>query len=284
MNIGFIGLGMMGEPMARRLLHAGNRVYVFNRSEEKARDLIREGGKWCTWPGEVASRVEIIFTMLSTSDVVKELALGERGILAGLNAGGIHIDCSTIAPATTKKLATEYGARGREFLHSPVLGSIPQATDGSLLLFVGGDQIAFAKAEPALRILGSNIWRFERVEQASNMKLTCNFFIAGMITMLAQALVFLKHAGIEQKLFLEILSHSALNAPMFQTKGTTMIAANFAPRFFVEHMLKDVRLFLDSSANQNTQMPTAELAYELFSKAVKMGFANEDYSAVVKVL
>jgi 3-hydroxyisobutyrate dehydrogenase-like beta-hydroxyacid dehydrogenase len=284
MNIGFIGLGLMGTPMARRLLRAGHQLFLYNRTKEKARELIQEGATWCERPADVARQSDVLFSMLSTSEVLEETALGETGILSGLRPGGVHVDCSTVAPAVTKNLSEAYAARGSFFLHAPVLGSIPQATEGTLLLFVGGNEQAYSRAEPLLKILGSKIWRFDKPEQASNLKLTCNFFIASMVTTLGQALVFLKRAGIDQKKFLEILSHSALIAPMYQTKGATMIEGNFAPRFFAEHMLKDIRLLLDSANELGAALPSAEVANELFKRAVEQNLGKEDYSAVMKVL
>ena len=284
MDVGFVGLGLMGLPMAHRLLSGGYTLHVYNRSPSKADDIVRAGAERCGSPAVVARHSAIVVTMVSTSDALEEVSMGREGILAGLAAGGIHVDCSTVAPSATKKLFASYRAEHCHFVHSPVLGSVPQATDGSLLLFVGATDEAFIKAETLLRSFGSKVWRFDRVEEATNTKLACNFFIAGMITLLAQNLVFLRRAGIDPKRFLEILAHSSLNSPMYQTKGATMVDNNFAPRFFVEHMLKDIRLLLDAAHDLGAALPTAELAQSLFDKTVERGFAKEDYSAVIKVL
>jgi 3-hydroxyisobutyrate dehydrogenase-like beta-hydroxyacid dehydrogenase len=283
-TLGFIGLGLMGAPMAGKLLKAGYSVAVFNRTKERASQLIVEGAEWCESPGIVAGRSDIVFTMLSNSEALEETALIENGILAGLRGGGIHIDSSTVSPETTSKLAKKYASKGAFFLHAPVLGSIPQATDGSLLLFVGGDERAFRKAEPALKCLGSKIWRFEKVEQATTTKLLCNFFIATMISGLCQALVMAKKSGIQPSVLLEIIGASALNAPMYQTKGASIIERNFKPRFFLEHMLKDVNLLTDAAQNLGVAMPFGEIAQALFLEAMGLGLAREDYSAIVQVL
>lgn len=283
-TLGFIGLGLMGAPMAGKLLKAGYSVAVFNRTKERASQLIAEGAEWCESPGIVAGRSDIVFTMLSNSEALEETALTEKGILAGLRGGGIHIDSSTVSPETTSKLAKEYVSKGAFFLHAPVLGSIPQATDGSLLLFVGGDERAFRKAEPALKCLGSKIWRFEKVEQATTTKLLCNFFIATMISGLCQALVMAKKSGVQPSVLLEIIGASALNAPMYQTKGASIIERNFKPKFFLEHMLKDVNLLTDAAQSLGVAMPSGEIAQALFSEAMGLGLAREDYSSVVRVL
>jgi 3-hydroxyisobutyrate dehydrogenase-like beta-hydroxyacid dehydrogenase len=284
MNIGFIGLGLMGAPMANRLLGGGHSLFIHNRTKNKAATLVAKGAVWCDSPSAVAQKTEIVCSMLTTPQVLEAVALGKNGILQAMKPSGIHVDYSTVSPVLTKRLADEYAQRGCSFIHSPVLGSVPNAADGSLLLFVGGNEEVYRKVEPVLRLFGSKIWRFERAEQATNTKLLCNFFIATMISGLAQGLVFAEKNGINPKIFLEILGNSALNAPTYQTKGALMVDNNFTPRFFVEHMLKDVNLVLESAKRSGVRMPAAEVAQELYSEAVDAGLAKEDYSAVIKVL
>ena len=283
-SIGFVGLGMMGERMADRLLHAGYSLFVTNRTKEKAEALLRKGATWTDSPAEIASRCEIVFSMVSNSEALNLISGGENGILRALHSGGIHVDMSTVSPETTRSLGEAYASKGHSFIHSPVLGSTPQAADGSLLLFVGGEEEAFKRVEPLLKILGSRLWRFDRPEKASHVKLLCNFLIASMGTTLAQALVYATKAGVDHSTLLDILDHSSLSAPMYQTKGNSILDRNFAPRFFVEHMLKDVKLVRESSNILGTPMPTVPVALELFSEAVRKGFGREDYSAVVKVI
>lgn len=283
-NIGFIGLGLMGEPMATRILQAGFPLAVHNRTKEKAAKLIEKGALWCESPEEAARKSEIVFTMVSNPEVLENISLGPGGILAGLKIGGMQIDTSTVSPSITQKLAGEYSRKRSSFLHSPVLGSIPQASDGTLLLFVGGEEKAFRRAEPVLKTLGSKIWRFEKVDQATHTKLLCNFFIATMISALAQALVFARKSSVNPRTFLEILSNSALNAPMYQTKGASIIERNFKPRFFLEHMFKDINLLVEAAGIIGASMPSGEIAQVLFSQAAQAGLAREDYSSAVKIL
>ncbi len=283
-TVGFIGLGMMGRPMAARLQKAGFLGAVYNRTKKKAASLVEEGATWCESPMQVAEKSEIVFSMLSNSEALSEYAIGSHGVLKGARKGSVHIDMSTVSPAITKELAERYRREECFFLHSPVLGSVPQATDGSLLLFVGGDEGGFLRAEPALKTLGSKIWRFDQPEQASHMKLLCNMFIAGMGTTLAQALVFAQKANVDPAILLDVLNQSALNAPMFQTKGKSMLDRNFAPRFFVEHMLKDINLMLQAGKELDVALPSTEVAQRLFSEAAAAGYSKEDYSAVIKVL
>jgi 3-hydroxyisobutyrate dehydrogenase-like beta-hydroxyacid dehydrogenase len=283
-SLGFIGLGLMGSPMAARLLDAGHPLAVFNRTKEKAAGIISKGAVWCESPKEVAERSDMVFSMLANSQALAETATGNGGVIQGIRKGCTHVDMSTVSPMTTKQLGVEYQKRGCFFMHSPVLGSVPQATDGSLLLFVGGSDEAFHSAEPVLQILGGRIWRFEKPEQASYTKLLCNLFIGAMGTTLAQALVLAQKADVNPETLLDILDHSSLSAPMYQTKGKSILDRNFSPRFFVQHMLKDLNLILDAGKQLQISLPGIEASQKMFAEAAAAGFGREDYSAVVKVL
>jgi 3-hydroxyisobutyrate dehydrogenase-like beta-hydroxyacid dehydrogenase len=283
-TLGFIGLGMMGLPMAKRLSKAGSQFAVFNRTKSKAESLLAEGALWCDTPSGVASSSDIVFSMVSNPDALRDIALGPDGVLAGLKPGGIHIDTSTVSPLITRELSAQYTGHGSSFLHAPVLGSVPQATDGTLLMFAGGDEAAFRTAEPYLQLLAKQIWRFDLPDQATHMKLICNLFIAGMITTLGQALIFAEKANVDQRMMLDIIGQSQLNSPMYQTKGSSIVQDNFSPRFFLEHMLKDVNLMLDAARDVHAPLPAIELAQQLFDEARRAGYGREDYSAVVKAL
>ncbi len=282
--VGFVGIGLMGSAMAQRLLKSGYTLNVYTRTKQKGEGVLSAGAKWFESPADVAKNSDIVLSMISDSKALEEIAQCANGILHGLKKGGVHVDMSTVAPATTESLAAKYESSGCHFIHSPVLGSVPNATDGSLLLFVGGTDEAFAKVEPVLKSLGSHLWRFEKPEMASNMKLVCNSFIAGMILTLTQGIVYAKKAQINPATLLEILSHSALNSTMYQTKGKAIIDRNFTPRFFVEHMLKDIELALEAAGKIGVPMPGLEAAQKLFQQATVDGYTKEDYSAVMKVL
>lgn len=284
MNVGFIGLGLMGTPMANRILGAGHSLYIYNRTKDKAKSFIERGAVWCDSPAAAARKSDIICSMLSTPDILEKAALGKYGILDGLKKGMVHADSSTVSPELTKRLEAQYRERGCYFIHVPVLGSVPNAAEGTLLLFAGGDPAGYYKAENILKLFGSKIWKFERAEQATNTKLLCNFFIATMISSLAQGIVFAEKNGINPKIILDILGNSALGAPTYQVKGTLMIDNNFAPRFFLEHMFKDINLVLGAAKESGVQMPAAEVAHELYSRAMSAGLEKDDYSAVIKVL
>jgi len=283
-NIGFVGLGLMGSAMAARLQQAGYALVVHNRTKEKASSLVKAGAEWADSPGAVASRVPVVLSMLSTPEVLKEVAAGSNGILSGLSKGGIHVDCSTVSPAVTRALAAQYASAGKVFLHCPVLGSVPQAAGGALLLMAGGDASAIAAVEPILNVLGSKLWKFPSPDQASHTKLLCNLFIAGAITTLSQALVFADKASVPASTLLDIVGNSALNSPTYQAKGKSILERNFVPRFYVEHMLKDVNLMIEAAKDKGVSLPAVQVTQQLLSKAVELGYGKEDYSAIIKAL
>ncbi|MFQ5797971.1 MAG: NAD(P)-dependent oxidoreductase [Bacteroidota bacterium] len=284
MKVGFIGLGMMGEPMAGRLLAAGYTVVVHNRTRSKADELLSRGAKWEENPRHVAAASDVVITMLSTSEAVKDVSFRQDGVLAGLPVGGIHVDMSTVAPSATEHFSEEYQSRRRYFLHAPVLGSIPQAQEGSLLIFVGGDRSAFQRCQSIFDTLGKRVWCFDEVTRATYMKLVCNLFIASMITTLSEGLVLGKKAGLSPETILEVLRDSALNAPMYQSKGESICHRNFTPRFLLDHMLKDVNLILEACGRLSLELPMLSDIRGLFAAAKSKEMGTEDYSAVVKVM
>ncbi len=283
-TVGFIGLGMMGKPMAERILDAGYRLVVFNRTRKKATPLLQKGAVWADSPRMVGQQCSIVFSMISSTEVLADIALGVHGLLRGFKRGSIHVDMSTVSPEITKRLQRVYKARGSSFMHCPVLGSVPQATDGSLLLFPGGNSRTFERVKPILKHLGQQMWRFDRTEQATHTKLLCNTFIAGTIMTLTHALAYARKAKVPSTTLLEIIANSAMNAPMYQTKGKAIIDGTFTPRFFVEHMLKDIRLLLDAANELKVPLPMLRTAQKVFERAIAEGYGKEDYSAVIKVL
>lgn len=280
-RIGFIGLGLMGTVMVRRLLAAGHQVTVWNRTKEKAADLLKAGATWSDSPEQLAAPSNIVVTMLTTPEVVEEMAGRIRGASA---QGSVHVDCSTIAPTTTERLAKLAAAEGKGFVHAPVLGSVPQLTEGSLVIFAGGKPEHVQRVRPVLATFGQKVFEFPTVAQATNTKLLANFFIASMIGTLSQGIVFARAAGIEVTTFLEILSLSALNAPMYQAKGPAMAKGEYPARFYLEHMHKDVHLAAASADTMHVAMPSMPMLKDLFDRAMAMGLATSDYSAVLEAL
>ncbi len=280
-RVGFVGLGLMGSVMVRRLLSAGYGVSVWNRSREKAQELLAAGAVWAETPEALGKECPIVVSMLTTPAVVEAMA---SRIRSGSSSGSVHVDCSTIDPATTLRLAERAAKEGKGFVHAPVLGSVPQLTEGSLVIFAGGAAGDVARVRPVLATFGQRVFAFPDVTQATNTKLLANFFIASMISTLSQGIVFARAAKIDVGTFLEILSLSALNAPMYQAKGPAMAKGEYPARFYLEHMHKDVRLAAASAAAMKVELPSIPTLIGLFDRAMEMGLAKNDYSAVLEAL
>ncbi len=283
-TIGFIGTGMMGQPMALRLIDAGYKVIVWNRTPEKAIQLIERGAERATDVKSLAEKCDAVITIVSDNDALMSVTEGAGGLLENLPSRGIHIDMSTISPSLSSNLSCRYRDQEKEYVQAPVLGSVPQATDGSLLIFAGGNGKAIENIQPLFNVMGKHTWTFDAAQKASTMKLTCNLFIASMINTLGEGLLMMNKAGIDGNILLEILNESALGAPMYQTKGKSLLERKFTPRFMVQHMEKDLSLIQEAGHELGVPMPAVGVIHELFLAAKNKGYGDEDYSAMVKVL
>jgi 3-hydroxyisobutyrate dehydrogenase-like beta-hydroxyacid dehydrogenase len=275
---------MMGKPMAMRLLEAGFRLCVYNRTPEKTRDLVDKGVRKSESPRSVMEESDVVISMVSDSKSLEEITEGDQGTLKGASPGKVHIDMSTVSPATTEKLGEAFRKKQAFFLHAPVLGSVPEATGGTLLVFVGGDRETSRRCESIFDAIGRRVWYFDEVTKASHLKLICNLFIASMLTVLSEGLVFAQKVGVPPKAILEILKESSLAAPTYQTKGNAMLRKDFSPRFMVTHMHKDLNLILDAAREAGVPLSPVEAIRQLYSEAKWLGFEKEDYSAIIKVL
>ncbi len=281
-KIGFIGLGIMGEAMAKRLLNNGYELVVYNRTKDKVAKL--SNAIPAESPSDVAKSCDLIISMLADSKAVEDVVYSENGILTALKSGLIHIDMSTISPSTTTKLYREYKERNAYFIHAPVLGSKTQAENGTLLIFAGGDKEAIKKCEVIFKILGKKFWEFDSAEKATVLKLVMNSMIAMMMMTLSQAFVLGEKFGIPKETILEILENSALNSTMYQNKGKSIIDGNYNPNFYTKHMLKDINLLIETAQAQGINLPVMNAVRELYNEAISKGYENEDYCAIYKVL
>jgi 3-hydroxyisobutyrate dehydrogenase-like beta-hydroxyacid dehydrogenase len=284
MNVGLIGLGVMGMPLAERLLNAKHTLTVHNRTAEKAQPLLKRGANWADTPADVARNSEVVISIVSDPAAVEAISLSESGILVGLGPDSVHCDLSTVGPAWSKTIAQVYAERERRFVQSPVLGSKRQIEEGLLLVFGGGAEEDVRRCEPVWRAFAARVWHLPTPEQAATTKLACNLLIAHMILGLGQSLLFAQKGGVTPAKILDILDASALGAPMYKSKGNSILERNFNANFYVQHMLKDLSLAADAGRETGTSMPLNALSRELFIAAAQQGWGEEDYSAVVKVL
>jgi len=233
-RIGFIGLGIIGLPMAERLLDQGLAVAVWNRTPEKADQLAAKGAARAATPRELAEGCDILITMVSDGAALRDVVERAEGVAAGLGEGKIHLDMSTIDVGTSAGMASFYASRGAHFVHAPVLGNKRHAAAGELLIFAGGPAAAIEKCRPVFRALGKKTWTWDQPQQGTGMKLACNLLLGGMIELLSESLALVSKSGTDPRTLIEVLGMSALGAPMFQAKGSLMAERNFATSFYLD--------------------------------------------------
>ncbi|WP_020158613.1 NAD(P)-dependent oxidoreductase [Methylobacter marinus] len=270
--IAWLGAGLMGNPMAGRLLDEGYPVRVWNRTRAKAETLSSQGAAIADTPADAVTGSDIVFTMLSDAQAV-ETALGDVAL-----SGKTLVQMSTIGPGENRRLAGQVNDAGGVYLEAPVLGSIPEARSGKLIIMAGGPEAAFAEVRPMLTCLGPEPRLIGSVGQASALKLALNQLIASLTVAFSTSLGFVEENGVDVDSFMEILRQSALYAPTFDKKLAKMQEHDYRnPNFPTEHLIKDIDLFKREARGLDTQM--LDVLLQLYRRA-QAGHGREDYSCV----
>lgn len=284
MKAGLIGSGVMGVPMAQHILDAGHELFVYNRTKEKARGLITRGAVLCESPGDVAHNAEVIISMVSDPAAVKEVSMGSGGILANMSSGSVHVDMSTVSIKWADSMEKTYTNEGKLFVHSPVLGSKPQAEQGVLLSFAGGSEVALDKATPVLETFSKKIYRLSSAGQSASLKLAANMLIGSLTAGLSQSMVYVKKAGMDPALLLDVLGESALKNPYMMMKAEKIVNRDFSPQFFIDHLSKDLSLALEGGRDLGVSLPVAAAIREIYVASQATGSGQEDIVSIIKVL
>jgi 3-hydroxyisobutyrate dehydrogenase-like beta-hydroxyacid dehydrogenase len=282
-TIGFVGLGHMGGNMAERLLAAGYEVYGHRRQRANAQALEDTGLRWCDSPRAVAEAAEVVCTSLPDDDALSAAAEGSDGILAGLGAGRVWIDFSTVSPRISRELAAKAGERGAEMLDSPVSGSVPQVQAGTLTIMVGGDEHAYRKVEPILRELGTPT-RVGENGQGLVLKLAINISLAVQTLAFAEGLRLAAGDGVDPGLAAEVMSGSPIGSPMLKARMHLVLDLPEEAWFDVHLLHKDIRLALDLGRELGIGLPSTEVAENVLQRAEALGFGQRDIAALYEVL
>lgn len=282
-NIAFFGTGLMGFPMAKRLLESGFPVTAWNRTQEKAAPLAALGAQVATTPGQALERADIAILMLAHAEAIRKTLLTAE--TAPFLSGKTVVQMGTIGPEESKTLAAETASHGGRYLEAPVLGSVPQAEAGKLEVMAGGEKALFEELLPVFRCFGPNPRWIGPVGAAATLKLALNHLIAAQAAAFATSLALVQKAHVPLELFLEILRPSAFYAPTFERKLPVMLDPLHAKvNFPAKHMLKDVRL-IRATAEAFGINPTLVASLEaLFAATEKAGLADADYAAVAQVI
>ncbi len=284
-KLGFLGLGIMGLPMARHLMRAGHQVAVWSHTGSKATELAAaENGIACATPQEVGAHAECIFLCVGDTDMSEAVILGEHGIAAGAAPGTVIVDCSTVSPDESRKISEKLAARGLHFLDAPCTGSRPGAEGGTLTFMIGGDPAVYEKAKPFFEPMGKNFYYCGGAGMGLHAKLTQNLILANTLQAFNEGLVLSTKAGVDPELMLTILENSAAKSGLVSFKAPYVFRRDFSTNFSVRWMHKDIGLMLDSANELNVPLPLTAATQQQFRAAIASGHAEEDICSTIKVL
>lgn len=281
LSVGFIGLGYMGKPMARNLLKAGFPLTVHNRSQGAVQELVAEGAQPAGSPGELAERVEVVFTCLPGPADVEKVYLGDNGVLTGVRAGSILVDMSTIDPQTHQKIAARAAEKGAGYLDAPVSGGTTGARDGTLTIMVGGAAETLERVMPALQAMGQRIYHIGPVGTGAVVKLINNMMSAINALGVIEGLVLGTKFGIDPELVYEVCSNSSAGSRTLTGTGQAILKRDFDPGFMIDLMHKDVGLAVALGRSLKVRTLAAALAEQILQEAQAAGLGRAGTAAQI---
>lgn len=280
MQIAFLGLGIMGAPMARNLVKAGHQVVAWNRTPGKQ----IEGAKIAATPKEAAAHAEVVWICVSDSRAVEQVLFGNNGVYESLKPGTVVVDSSTISPSASKKFAEKIRVKDAEFIDAPVTGSKTGAESGQLIFIVGGPEEAVARLQPLFSALGKSVVRVGEQGKGLAAKLGMNLMIAMIYEGFAEGLTLTKSMGVDPAILLKLINQSMIRSGVVDYKGPAVIAGDFAPNFPLRLMLKDMYLMLDAAREHHVQLPGLKQVMEVYEEAKMDGHQDLDYAATLLTL
>ena len=283
-TIGFIGLGIMGGPMAANLIDADYDVVGHNRSPDPVDELVEYGGERADTPREVAERTEVVITCLPDSPVVKEIITGEDGVLEGLSEGMTVIDMSTISPTVTEDLAADIADQDANMLDAPISGGEEGAIEGSLSIMVGGDEAVLSEHRDLFEVMGDTITHCGPSGAGQTTKACNQIVVAAQMVGVSEALVFAKKANANLEAVVEAISGGAAGCWTLDNRAPRMIEGNFDPGFFASYQYKDLRIATDAGEAFGAPMPQTAVAHELYKAMETTDRGRDDNSGVMQVI
>jgi 2-hydroxy-3-oxopropionate reductase len=283
-RIGFIGLGIMGKPMARNLMEAGYELMVYNRSRGKVDELAQEGAEAAGSPREVAEQSDIIITMLPDSPEVREIIAGEDGVFEGIKEGSLLIDMSTISPVVTEELAAAAGDKGVGMLDAPVSGGETGAIDGALSIMVGGSEEDFERARPIFDVLGQTVVRVGEAGAGQVVKACNQIVVALVIEAVSEALVLGSKAGGDPEKIIEVLSGGLAGSKVMEAKKSFFLEHDFEPGFRVELHHKDLGIALAAGREYGVALPVTAIVSQMLEALKAKGSGDRDHSVILTLI
>jgi 3-hydroxyisobutyrate dehydrogenase-like beta-hydroxyacid dehydrogenase len=284
-NLGFVGLGVMGGRMVKRLLDSGHTVIGYNRTKSKADWLVDIGMQWGQTPRAVAETAEITFSMVTNTNALQAITSGPDGILAGLSPGKIYVDMSTVSPSASREMAGQVAETGAIMLDAPVSGSVETLEAGRLSVMVGGDEAAFEKVKPYLLDIAPKAANYVGGNGlAVTMKIATNLSLAVQMLAFSEGVLLAEKSGIKREVAAEVLFNSVIASPMVKYRGQFVLDMPDEAWFDVNMMQKDMNLALELGQQLDIPLPTTAITNEMLTAARGMGFAEEDFAVVFKTL
>ncbi len=283
-EVGFVGLGVMGSRMVKRLLAAGHRVTGYNRTRSKAQWLLDAGMKWADSPRTVAEAADVCFSMVTNTEALRNINEGSDGILAGLRAGKVYVDMSTVSPAVSRALAQQAADRGAAMLDAPVSGSVITLESGTLSIMVGGDPSVFERVKPILQDIGPKVNYVGQNGLAVTTKIATNLSLAVQMLAFSEGVLIAEKSGIRRETAVEVLLNSVIASPMVKYRGPFVLEMPDEAWFSVNMMQKDMNLALELGQQLDVPLPTTAITNEYLTAARGMGLEKQDFAALFKVL
>jgi 3-hydroxyisobutyrate dehydrogenase-like beta-hydroxyacid dehydrogenase len=283
-NLGYVGLGVMGGQMAARLLTKGHTVTGYNRTKSKAQWLIDKGMRWADSPRSVAEAADTTFVMVTNSAALEAVANGPDGLLAGLAAGKLIIDMSTVSPAVSRNLAAKVREKGADMVDAPVSGSVITLQQGKLSVMVGGKAATFDRVKSLLDDVGPKVTHVGDNGLALSMKIATNLSLMAQMLSFSESVLLAEKSGIAREVAVDVLTHSVIASPMVQYRGPFVLNMPEEAWFDVNMMQKDMQLALEMGRQLDVPLPTTAIGNEMLTAARGMGLAKRDFATVFDVL
>ena len=283
-EVGYVGLGVMGSAIVRRLLAAEHDITVWNRTREKAEPLLATGARWAGSPREVAEQSEVVFTMVTNTAAVRAVTEGPDGIIAGLAPGKVYVDMSTASPANTRDLAARVAEAGAQMLDAPVSGTSITVDQGKASIMVGGDADAFERVKPILDAIGPKVFHLGPSGSAVTIKIGINLSLAVQMLAFSEGVLLAEKSGIPRERAVEVMLASVIASPMVAYRGPLVLGHPDEVWFDCHMMQKDLNLALELGRELEVPLPTTAVTNELLTAANGMGIGERDFAVLFDVL
>jgi 3-hydroxyisobutyrate dehydrogenase-like beta-hydroxyacid dehydrogenase len=283
-NLAFIGLGVMGGRVTRRLLASGHRVTGYNRTKEKAQWLRDAGMSWADTPRQAALAADVVFSMVTDTGALEAVTSGPDGLIAGLGPGKVYVDMSTVSVASSRAMAAVVAARGAAMLDAPVSGSVTTLEEGRLSIMVGGDRQIFERVKPILLTIGPTVTYMGDNGSAVLMKIAANLSLATQVLAFSEGVLLAEKGGISRELAVQVLLSTVIASPMLKYRGPFVVQMPKEAWFDVTMMQKDLGLALDLGRELAVPLPTTATANQWLTAARAMGLGEQDFAALCEVL